>query len=439
MSYADERGALGKRFHDLPTTPDSPDLAWEAMARHVLSPEPPEEEPDDRVPVLWWWLAGAVVLLLIALSVWFARGNTAEEVVAVPQVIAKTSSADLVPKVVEPTKSLVPGPERETAGNQVFGPVNALHRSPSLQKGITESPTATFLSEKRETRSTTPVTEFLATVIPGSTDTQMESELVDGLPPLNFELFTVEASLPSPMVVRKDEPKDSGSSAMLSLQFGGVSFASRYSEGATWLQDENNELSPELSLRYYRPVGKRFFISSGLELRNYRFRTAFESVDTEARIYQPGTVDTIFRNLTSGEERIVTTDTVGGTRTLRFGNDNTVMELGLPLLIGRKWTSGRHDFRLAAGPRLGLVLARTGKTVTETNRIADLEAAPQFSKGLNWAGRLEVGYGFRLTPLISLLGNVGIESSLSDWAETAELKQRPTVLNGRLGLRYTLK
>lgn len=439
MNNANERGALGKRFHDLPTTPDSPDLAWEAMARHVLSPQPPEEEPDDRAPIFWWWLAGTMVLLLIGLSVWFAQENTPEEVIATPEVIAKTSGGDLGARAIPPAKNLAASQDNETASEKVVTPVNASWQRANAPKENAESLMATLPLKEREPSPAEPAMEFPATTTPESTNTPKKLYLVDGLPTLKFEPLTVAESLPHLTVERKEESEESKRSATLSFQLGGVSFASRYSEEATWLQDENNELSPEISLRYTRPLGKKLFVSTGIELRNYRFRTAFEQVDNNARIYQPGTVDTIFRNLTTGEDRVVTTDTVGGIRSLRFGNDNTVTEIGLPLLIGRKWNLGRHDFSLAAGPRVGLIVARDGRTVIESNQVTDLGTAPQFSKNLNFAGRLEVGYGFQLTPTISLLSNVGLESALSDWAETVELKQRPTVLNGRLGLSFTLK
>lgn len=455
MSIADERGALGKRFHDLPTTPDSPDLAWEAMAANVLPPTPPEEEPDKIRPIIWWWFAGAMGLLLIGLSVWANEEHTPEDDRSTREVVVESIetsdeadasvTTNTLPGKKDNASSLAELPAVKEAAPQ-SGPdqpglTQAVKKSPPVvrsEASASEQMPPEMLSgnAREEVLGFAAAEDREESPKPAS---RAEARSPQQLPQLAIGALAVEDPALSAMVSPEAKEQEGKSAASLSVMVGGAGFQSRYTESATWLQDEANELSPELSLRYTRPVGKKLFISTGVEFRNYRFRTAFENVDTDARIYQPGTVDTIFRNLITGEERIVTTDTVGGTRTLRFGNDNSVLELGVPLMIGRRWSLGRHDFSLAAGPRIGLVLARTGRTVTAPNLITDVEAAPQFSRDLNLAGRLEFGYGFQLTPVISLTGNIGAESALNDWAETAELKQRPAVLNGRIGLRFTLK
>ncbi|MEL7161641.1 MAG: hypothetical protein AAFN92_12855, partial [Bacteroidota bacterium] len=230
-----------------------------------------------------------------------------------------------------------------------------------------------------------------------------------------------------------------GKKASLVVTFGASAFRSGYTGETPWLAEERNAPSPSFSLRYERPLSPNWFLSTGVDLRNYRFRTAFENVDTDARLFRPGTVDTIFRNRVTGEERTVFTDTIPGIRTRNFGNDNNVTEIGLPLLLGRRWTTGKHAFSLAAGPRVGLVVSRTGKTVIGTNEVSPVSAAPQFGKSLRWSGRLEVTYAYRFTSSVSLLAGVGGEAAFTDWATSPVFRQRPRIVTGQLGLRFLLR
>ncbi|MEO0731380.1 MAG: hypothetical protein AAFZ52_00990 [Bacteroidota bacterium] len=224
----------------------------------------------------------------------------------------------------------------------------------------------------------------------------------------------------------------------LMVTFGGSVFQSGYTDSAPWLAEERNGFSPSLGLRYERPFAANWLLSTGVDLRNYRFRTAFENVDTNARLYRPGTVDTIFRNLVTGEERTVFTDTIPGVRVRKFGNDNTVTEIGFSLLLGRRWITGKHSFGLAVGPRMGLVVAREGKTVVGTNEVQPLRTSPQFGKNLRWSGRLEVAYDYHLTSSVALSAIVGGETAFTDWAASPVFRQRTNMLGGQLGLRFLL-
>ncbi|MEM9259757.1 MAG: hypothetical protein AAGA62_08930, partial [Bacteroidota bacterium] len=389
MSTANERGALGKRFHDLPSPADNPELAWENIARNILLPRPPEEEPRKKRRFFWWWFSGAVALLVAAFLWWYPVEYQGPQPEEEPEVTALIETAEkgrpamaTLEEVGESPSVFAQKADQEEVVNgldsEVLPPVvgarlaNPMPAGPTQDKPILKTnmlPQKTVVEDEPFSRDLVPTDQLSARAIL----------------PLSYEgkspTLEVEPELPE---------ESTGQRSSVALAFGAAAFQSGYEGAAPWLRGERNELSPELSLRYERPVLGQWFFSTGVDLRTYRFRTAFENVDENARLYRPGTVDTIFRNLTTGEERIVYTDTVPGTIIRRFGNDNTVTEIGMPILLGRRWQLGNHGFSLAAGPRLGMILTRQGRTVAGENVVVDLEDAPQFGQSFRWNARAEV-------------------------------------------------
>ncbi len=451
MSTPDERGALGKRFHDLPSAVDNPELSWESMAKNILPPEHPEEKPRRKRLVFWWFFFG----FLLAISTGYFWLSEVEKPVAYPEaapVVVATSNTNapessecnppnLSSIEVAEVKSLMPHKKVVTTPKlpSLKATVPVL---PNLKSADGNKPSA-LGPETIKTALTTPRGKAKFKNPEKLRQTRRVVELgpleIEPLMMPGFGFDTVPPILlPSFDTITESFHTIAPREVALSLMVGAVDFQSRYRGNAPWLANEQNEVSGQLSIGYERFLGYSWFIRGGIDVRQYRFRTAFENTDTDARIYQPGTVDTIFRNLTTGEERIVTTDTVGGTRIRRFGNDNGVLELGLPLLLGRRWKLGHHVFRIAAGPRLGIVLDRDGRTLVETNAVTDLQTAPQFSHTIQWSARLEASYAYRLTPSISILGSIGGEASFTNWSGATELKQRPRLLNGQLGLRFKI-
>ncbi|MEM9929221.1 MAG: hypothetical protein AAF840_05355 [Bacteroidota bacterium] len=438
MSTADERGALGKRFHDLPTTPDSPDLAWERMARHVLPVENPEEEPRKPRPFIWWWVGG--ILLAIGVGLWWLaeeepRTNisTAEVVPMAKSTVPARPTQELAFSSVRPAKV-----EMKPTASFSARP-NADHQmaAQAIKAGSTKPQREGPEAKLEEKVMATPL-EDESTVLTTPVSTVEDFYAVEQVNSLPIAFLSLQEKTLTPGIQRPTMPAPEATGrSTIALTLGVASFQSGYEGEAPWLASEQNEWSPEVALRYERKLGKGWFLSAGPELRNYRFRTAFENTDPNARIYQPGTVDTIFRNLTTGEESIVTTDTVPGVRTRRFGHDNTVLELGISLLLGREWRAGRHVFALSAGPRLGFTLSQDGRTVVGTNRVTDLASAPQFNESFRFNARLEAGYAFQLTPTLSVLGRVAGERSISDWSAGTALQQRPTLISGQLGVRVS--
>jgi len=463
MSHAEERGALGKRFHDLPTDTDNPDLSWEAMAANVLSPTPPsEEEPEERKPLIWWWLTA--ILLLLGTGYYFINNDSQAEITASQEeVLVMTQDEEM--SLTESISAQMKIPTTETS-LQENGPA-------ATRESATEntSPTVSNRSSLKREQSIAPARVKRSGPVLTNNDSEEDrvadaadvSPIVAGETPLTNEpptakapaereerVFSVISPLnawpPQPLSVQNEMPvlvvqgterdnataKEKGKN-MLSLTAGGFTQQSPYSSGPI-PEAEVSQSSPQISLQYGKILSDKWQVNAGIDGRQYRFRTAFESRDENARLYRPGTVDTIFRNITTGEERVVLTDTIAGTRIRRFGHDNTVTELGLSLMLGRRWQFGRHGFQLSAGPRLGFVIGRNGRTTIQLHQVSDLAEAPQYGQDLRISGRLEADYRFNINQRWSFLAQFGVESSLSNWASGSSLQQKPTLLSGSLGI-----
>jgi len=439
MSTANERGALGQRFDYFPAGAVPADLAWENVERNILPPSAPEE-PERRRRGAWWWVvSGAVIFIGILLGY----------------------NNSIIPDRVIAEEKLLVAEHDETSRDETADEI-PLNKVDTLQatRVATETNTKSILSqstpypiEKRTMAiERSKITENIDKAnhpVAGTTNNSGTSvaeyalvsvNAVEELPVLEISPLVEILRLPEvkKMVAAEEElPLTIAKSGRaLSLIGGLVTFQNGYDGGAAD-EVESPGLGTQVQLRYTQPLSRKAFLSTGLEWRRYRFRTAFESTDLNARLYRPGTVDTIIRNTLTGEEQTVTTDTIAGIRTRRFGNDNAVSELGVPLLVGKHWKVGGSFFSLAAGPRLGLVIGRKGRTVVAAEEVVDLGAAPQFGHNFRLSGRLEGGSSLHLMGGLSLVTRVGVETSFGNWANGSGLRQRPTVFDANLGLRYT--
>jgi len=315
MSTDKELGALGKRFNDLPSPADNPDLSWEKIAPQVLQSERLEEDSEDGRFIWWWFTVGGLVLLILA--GWFALSP---KTVATTNPIAEKIVESQAPTEQQPDNSYtttpVVVPQRAAANSE---PTNTF-AAPTLFPKLTSSIVAQ--AEVALTYSDQKTSRLQQRALPASQreEEQLTAPISVAVPQLPTELIAT-VSVPNrdlaPAVIEPLTQPAAGAdqTKALTLLTGPVSYNLGYS---TSNATETDQLSALLRLGYEQSLNDRWFISTGLELRHYRFQSAFEDVDEDARIYQPGTVDTIFRNLTTGEETVSTTDTVSGTRVRRF-------------------------------------------------------------------------------------------------------------------------
>ena len=123
-------------------------------------------------------------------------------------------------------------------------------------------------------------------------------------------------------------------------------------------------------------------------MRRLRFRTNLTRIERDASIYAPGTVDTIFRNNFTGEERVVTTDTVNGTIRRRFQQFNALTAVGLPVELGYIWPVGRSRVNLSGGLRTDYFVGRSGRTVTEAGAVVPVAERAAYRERWQFGYRL---------------------------------------------------
>lgn len=118
---------------------------------------------------------------------------------------------------------------------------------------------------------------------------------------------------------------------------------------------------------------------------------------------------------------------------------NNVTLIDLPILVGRRFTAGKFDLNLEAGPVLNLYArasARLPITASTFSERTDTESLYRSSFGISWRGQASVGY--RLTEKLSIHAGVDYRRLPQRGLETnnAPVKTRYNLLGGQIGLRY---
>lgn len=404
------------------------------MAPHVLQPTETEDQPEDRI-IAWWWLAVTALILIGAGGGYVvSRQNHAPatpmvqqsslpEVPSNQQPLVKTTAPAMAPKkAITPNhmtaRGVAPG---QTPGGSSVPPSDLL-----IARGAPEQAAETppQLASRKLKAGGDPQVRLPGRRWPPKSVHQLSGRPITAIKvPKQGLSVTVD---PAKSIVKTKR------STAISLLAGPVVYGAGYDEPT---ETVTPQLSVQLRVGFEQILTDRWFVAAGLDYRHLRFQSAFEDVDHNARIYQPGTVDTIFRNLTTGEETVSTTDTVGGTRIRRFLNHNVVRSVGGSVLLGYQQTFGNHRLSLAAGPRVDFLLGREGKVVAGDLEITDFTDAAAFGRNVRWAGRLEAGYDWQPEGPWSISLRLGAETGFGDWSSAA-LGQQPRTVNGLIGLRY---
>lgn len=390
MSKPDRPGFLGSLFDD--NQEQLPDhLTWDALADGIPGPlpQPVTERPADRAVLLplLGWVWGAVFTVGVIGSLIYSD-------LFQPNV---TISADAPPSsiqlpITEPDcppdtpmgaakKELPPGISvnltlkmatstvtRRTTG-PAFSPANGPYRRGTTYADNTES--AAF------NRTVTPRFAHENSVLP------LSFPITTTVRCLSCPDVNVEVILPHNQFTERPERRRSA--AMLDVAAGG-NRPGRLPAGLNTLTG----WSFSGAYRLDRPSGWSF--SAGLRFDQSTWNSRLERSDSTL-LFRPGTVDTIFSNLTTGEERIVTRDSVPGTRTTRFRGYGQIRTVGLELRAGRDWPVLGGRFLLMGSLRADYILNVSGRTVAPEGEITQATAlarpAGSLLFGVGGAARFE--------------------------------------------------
>lgn len=172
------------------------------------------------------------------------------------------------------------------------------------------------------------------------------------------------------------------------------------------------------SARYRRLISNRWYGGIGLTSRRFVRGSQLNSTE-ELDLFRPGTVDTIFRNIDTGAERIVTTDTIAGLRTTAFTGYSRITLLTLPISIGWHTPALGGDLGWEVGLAPGLTLNKSGRVLTNNGEI--VSTTDQSNWQDRWYLGLDVGinYGYAINSRISLQSSIGtsylVRPQLMSW------------------------
>lgn len=136
--------------------------------------------------------------------------------------------------------------------------------------------------------------------------------------------------------------------------------------------------------------------------------------DRPVTLFRPGTVDTIFRNITTGEERIVTTDSIPGIRRTEFRGYGRLTTVSLTLGLEKRWSWGRHRPGLWVSVAPTYVVERAGRFGDPENGLRSLADNELFPDRLWWTAGLGVEYFYRLAPGWSLGVAASVRSTVGE-------------------------
>lgn len=125
------------------------------------------------------------------------------------------------------------------------------------------------------------------------------------------------------------------------------------------------------------------------------------------------------------------------TRTQRYYNNLTLLDI--PLLIGRRFSFGKLDLNLEAGPVFNLTArasARLPISATTFSERTESENLYRTSIGVSWRGQATAGY--RLTDKLSVYTGIDYRRLPQRGVETdnAPVTTRYSLIGGKVGLRY---
>ncbi|NJC28176.1 hypothetical protein [Neolewinella antarctica] len=244
-----------------------------------------------------------------------------------------------------------------------------------------------------------------------------------------FSQFT--AGLPQVRAVVSEQPDSDGSGItsdrkalwVVDLTGGGV---------RTNIENSLTGNVGELSLG--RRLGSNFMLSAGVGRVVLRNGYSLDA-KTDARVFQPGTVDTIFQTPDGEFMRQTTTDSVAGVRHVSFQHTDRFRSYYLPVRLDWEARSGRFSY--GAGVLVGyhFIQSQNVARVTEAGELVGFSPVAQ----ARWRYGVRAVGGVRLTDRFGLRLNLEYGGALGRWGDLqATARGRVSVVGVVVGLRYCL-
>lgn len=385
MGTFDQQGGLGEKFGQHPTENIPTGLAWEQMGPKIQA----ELVEKKRRRLLWWWLPSTV--LVVMASAYFLLAAKDENIgsfrIPVAVVPARHASDGAV---TQQSAQASDQDKQQSNKNRTINPVTSIPEAGIQRAVVGHNSQLADVSKQTLTpleASHLPAMEPSFTRIP-SGEQPDDSLVIWSVSPLIESLLLSPLPIPNTVdwVVKPTVPNAPSATWLLEIEAGRNFNLSAATPSPNIPNAEVTRLagvSGGIRLGYAIQQTP-YTIWTGVSVADFVQRERLDDA-LAVRLYQPGTVDTIFRNILTGAETFVFTDSVGGTRELRIQQHSTFRSLSIPLMVGRTWGQARWQLAAQTGVDLHLSYWEDSKYLSADYELQD---APS-ERSIGLAFRLE--------------------------------------------------
>lgn len=383
METFDQKGGLNDKLGRHKATDIPAELSWEQMGPKIRA----ELEPKKQRRLLWWWLPIGLSATLLAIGYFSLFGGTTElgyfpvpgQSVGENTAVAETAME--VPEEINGAKETdfafsPDGPKAKDGPSVLVPSSNPTERIASAPSSSKAAPTPTH-----------PLNEFKESQTVSADEAQGKLVGLDLLNQIEVLSPQTVASL-NPTNPYPEVPEIRNISRPWIVEVGVGSAVNLnpdvYSAKLTGTTiDPLTGLAASLRIGYSLPQ-RPYTLWAGIEMEELVQRERLQEA-FPIQLYQPNTVDTIFRNTITGEVFTTTTDSVPGIRRVNIQQLSTFRSWSVPLLLGRSWSAAGWRLEGKAGVDVNLSSWYSGGYLTEGYELVD--ASTQYQAG--WAVRLE--------------------------------------------------
>ncbi|MEM1215678.1 MAG: hypothetical protein AAGJ82_08340, partial [Bacteroidota bacterium] len=146
-------------------------------------------------------------------------------------------------------------------------------------------------------------------------------------------------------------------------------------------------------LRIGRDLSRRWSVVLTGTRQTQRWRNN-ATLNLLSQVYQPGTIDTIFRILPTGDEIYLYTDSVASVQQVKFQHFNEAVTWQVGTLVGFRMIKQRWRVSWWSGPQLRLSTRRSGQQLSANGIPEGLPLAPEYrvQQAVAWRNELTLDY-----------------------------------------------
>jgi hypothetical protein len=385
METFDQRGGLNDKLGQHKATDIPANLSWEQMGPNIRAGL---EHKKRRRLLFWWWLpVGLSVTLVIG---YFSFLGESAELGCFPVPGQSVGGNSAVVKSATEMPEEIKGanetgiafspddPKAKGRPNILVASSNPKERKasvPSTSRAVTTPTESGPFSEFKESQAVS--ADEVQDKLAGSAPLNPIEALAPG-PVVSLDSTTPYPEVPEMQAARHPWIVEAGM---------GLAFNLNPDVYGTKLPnttiDPLSGLTASLRIGYALPQ-RPYTLWAGIEMEELVQREQLQEAST-VQLYQPNTVDTIFRNTITGEAFTTTTDSVPGIRRVNVQQHSTFRSWSVPMLLGRTWSAAGWQLEGKAGVDFNLSSWHSGGYLTEGYELVD--ASTQYQAG--WAVRLE--------------------------------------------------